>query len=485
MSVKSIFNNVYSIFSDYISVQIPQSISNVLWTIYNGLLGVLEHLEYKVDTFIRENNFLTAQHTSSLRALAAMNGFEPSLKVPSQGIVRMQISNSLYNQYGYPLYLPPYAEFKCKDNNLTYYFSSDKPLRLTSNVYDIPLIEGSVKTQQEISKGSTIERIYILNSDVAENSVSVIVDGTPFPQVKSFFDSGLEQAFELKFSHNIQKPLVLYIKGTKPQSVIDITYRTTLGTVGNLTSQSDFTTSDIIDASGNQVNASKTDLVTRNIWGFELASDGTSKDALRAAIGYNHSQTLLFDNLSYSRFISKYSTLRLQSITNPEDRLTHNIIRLYRKQLINVQEGLVASYQSCTRTKSYLLTKGQKEQLSETLKEQEYCLTTSELLDPITIKYALQIKYPSLDDMNHYRDQVEELVYSNFDKLLYTDHEFSLVHLLDEFKNSTCDIQYYIFCSEEVTDSTITNSKGRLPLLQGDFYINQNDRLFCDINHVI
>ena len=177
--------------------------------------------------------------------------------------------------------------------------------------------------------------------------------------------------------------------------------------------------------------------------------------------------------------------MRGQGVPNPGDRVTHMVIRVDRKQLINVQEGLVASYKSCTRTKSYLLTKGQKEQLSETLKEQEYCLTTSELRDPITIKYALQIKYPSLDDLNQYHDQLEELVYSNFAKLLYTDHEFSLVHILDEFKNSTCDIQYYIFCSEETTDTTISNTKGLLPLLQGDFYINSTDRLFCDINHVI
>jgi len=491
----NIMNTVKGIFSDFLSQMVPKSISNILWNLFNGTQAVLEHLEWKVDTYIRENNILTATHKSSLRSLAAQNGYEPTLKIPSQGLIRLNINQSLYNSNGYPLYILPYSEFKCKANGFTYYYNSDKPLKLTGSRYDIPVVEGVISSYSEKGTGETIQRVYLKTQDIANNSIIVKVGDTIFKEVKSFFDNqGLndDKQYIVKFSHNIQKPLILYIKGVKVNETININYRSCYGAYGNLSEVCDFETNDIINYKNEEVSASSNDISIKNVFGFTMGSDGSDINALKSAIGFNHGSELLFDNISYRNFIDGFSTLVLQKIENPEEHKSFNYIYLYRRQNMNSSlTGIKDQYQKCIRNKQYILSDNNKKELSQIISKYEYCLTTHKLFDPVICKFAFQIKYETLEAKTYHQSKIDDLIYTEFAKFLKDKYySFNFEDLISNYeKENDIKLESYIFKENDTSDSNVISATNYLPLLQGDFYIETSTgtkvQLFTDINHVI
>ena len=71
---------ISTILRQYISERIPKFATNIWYQLFNAIEGAFNHIEYRLDIFKRERNILTAQHLSSLRNLAAQNGYEPVLK---------------------------------------------------------------------------------------------------------------------------------------------------------------------------------------------------------------------------------------------------------------------------------------------------------------------------------------------------------------------------------------------------------------------
>lgn len=76
---------------------------------FNGISAAFEYVEYKLNIRKRESNILTANYDSSLRSLAAENGYEPVCKIPAHGVAKVYVNPKLFSRVGYPLFLTPYA----------------------------------------------------------------------------------------------------------------------------------------------------------------------------------------------------------------------------------------------------------------------------------------------------------------------------------------------------------------------------------------
>ena len=132
--------SVKNIFSNFISERIPKKQTNIFFQLFNGIEAMFSQLELLIKIYKRERNILSATTLLSLRNLAAQNGFEPKLKIPSKGILYMKVSTKLFNRVGYPLYLPPNAVFTNNATKLNYYFNSNKSLKIENDVLLIPVI---------------------------------------------------------------------------------------------------------------------------------------------------------------------------------------------------------------------------------------------------------------------------------------------------------------------------------------------------------
>jgi hypothetical protein len=483
---------------------VPKKVSNILWSLFRGIQGMMEHLEWKIDLSIRERNLLTATHKSSLITLASQNGFEPALKIPAQGLLYLEISQRTYNKYGYPLFVPPYAVFICKGNSLKYYFNSDAPLTLLKNTYRIPVIEGEVINIQKNGTGDYVQRIYLTDATIANNSISVSVNNIQFVQVKSFYDNyhlNNNKQYTVKFSSNIQTPIVIYIKGVELNDTIDITYRTTYGELGNLTTTETFETSDIITQSGEEASLTKDDITITNIYGFNYGSEGTDENSLRSAIGFNHGNVLLFDNNSYRNFINRFSTLLLQTIEVDPDLRQKNDIYVGKKQILSYDTPyIIIEYPQVIRYGNYILSESEKTELSNLLSEQEYCLSSHTINDIRTVKYALQISYRSIAEKDYHSTKLSQLLYSEFSKFLYDRfYRINIDALFESYKKEyNLIFDYYVFQDTPATTAhnqhncyaygDITHDT-HLPILCGDFDIltdtSSTITLFNDINHIV
>lgn len=472
---------------------------------FNGISAAYEYIEYKLNIRKREGNMLTANFDSSLRTLAAENGFEPVMRIPSKGIAYMRVSPKLFSRVGYPLFLPPYSRFTNKNTNIEYYYDSDKALKIDANEYLIPLVEGSVKTQNHTATGEYVERVYIDSLDVAVNSIRVFVGDNEYTEVKSFFDNeGLygDRQFIVKFSENPQKPIVVYIKGCSINDSITLNYRISLGELGNINYDTLFTTDAIIDNYGNEVNPDDKELVIVNKSGFNLGSNGTTKDVLRASIGYNHGQTLLYDTVSFRQFIGRYSNLMLQKILLSDSSKAINNIYLFRRQFFNIRaDDVISKYREIIRRKTYLLPDVDKQNLDAAMDKNSFCLSSHNLFDGETTKYAIQILFENKNHVELYSDELEKRIYQEFSKFLYEkDFVFDAKSWFAQFMvEKNIQFEYTIFCERDEMEKLnkrkaketqyIIKHEDTLPVLDGSFQIATADyepvQLFFDINFAI
>lgn len=502
-------DRISTILKKYISERIPKKVTNVIWQLFNGCEAMFVNIEYRLDIFKRERNILTAQSLSSLRNLAAQNGFEPTLMIPSSGTIQMKVNPKLFNRCGYPLFLPPYSIFTDKQTLLKYYYDSNKTLKINDNILLIPVVEGELKSITKIADSNNINRFYLEDSNISNGSISIIVNNIQYTEVKSFSDNlnlNDNKQFIVKFGSDMLKPIVLYVKGLNLNDTVEITYRLTNGEAGNISDTThNFETESIIDSYGNIISADDDEVTIINQYGFSLGSNGTDENTLRSAIGYNHGQTLLFDNKSYSNFIGKYSTILLQKILNPIDKKTINNIYLFKKQSLNETidniQALITEYKSIIDYNKYLLSDSEKQIISSKLEENEYALTSHNIFNAETCKYAFQITFKNSSDKETYSDSIKKLLYIEFGKFLYNKaYSLNIEILFKSFmENNNVDFSYSIFNEiiekDKITNKTdkitpyIINHTDYLPILKGDFNICDSDynslKLFFDINIVI
>lgn len=486
----------------YISTRIPDSQTNILFMIVNGVGAAIRDIEYKLNIRKRENNILTANFDSSLRSLVAMNGFEPSLRIPSSGVVHMFVSPKLFGRVGYPLYLPPYAVFVCETTGIEYYYNSPNVLKIDGNNFDIPLVEGAVRTLSQTSTGKYLERVYIETPDVADKSFRVDVGGVEYLEVKSFFDNdGINdnKQFVVKFSENPNKPIVIYVKGSEMNDVINVSYRISLGEAGNLNFTTTFQTQDIMDLNGNEIAVDSSEVSIQNTQGFKLGSNGTLKDTMRAAIGYNHGQNMLYDSTTYTNFINKYSVLMLQKIKFAENNKAINYIYVSRRQYYNTQLNDVPYlYKKIVDNKKYLVSKEDKEKLDESINYYSFCMSSHVLFDPEICKFALQIMFETHEDEIEFSKELSNQLYKEFIEFFYVrDKVFNVDTFFANFMEKyNVRMTYMLFNeldekwklenkSSKQTDYIISHND-YLPILKGDFNICDKDynpvQLFFDLN---
>lgn len=522
---------ISTILRQYISERIPKFATNIFYQLFNAVEGAFNHLEYRLDIFKRERNILTAQHLSSLRHLASQNGYEPVLKAASKGILLVRIQPKLYGRCGYPLFIKPYSVFVNKLSRMEYTYVYDRTIRMDGSTYYIPVVEGRISKQTQKASGEYIQRFYLPSDYIAEGSIIVEVGGIRFEEVKSFYNNegfnGNKQ-FMVKFSSDSQNPIILYVKGLTINDTVNISYRLTNGEIGNIDSQQEFETDDIVDIYGSLVTPSDDEISIINVSGFNFGSNGTDENALRAAIGFNHNINLLFDNTSYRNFLSKFSTILVQDIKINKELKQINDIYLWRKNTIienNNVEDIKNQYKSIVDYNKYLLSENEKSEINSILEDYEYCLSSHNLYNPQTCNYALQIMFDNIQDLNNYKSLLEIIIYREFGKFFYIrNHSINLESLFDEFRNKyNCNFEYILFNqlieakkiqqktdietpyiiyhtvngdkdynlkSEDNNKNYIQNIEGPyLPILKGNFDICDSEyksyKLFFDINFVV
>ena len=505
-------DNITNILKNFINSRIPQKATNVFWQMFNGIEALFTQLEYQLNIRKRENNFLTASHASSLRDLAAKNGFEPTLNIPSTGFLMLKASPKLFNRVGYPLYIPPYSEFKNSVTGAIYYYNNDKPAKLNSESLIIPVVEGEIKSVTNICTEEYIERFYLKEYNVSNNSIVVNCGGIEFLEVKSFFDNenvNDNKQYIVKFSNDNQQPIVIYVRGCCKDETITISYRISSGELGNIDYKATFTTEDIIDINGIEIDINE-ELIITNASGFQFGSNGTDINAYKASIGYNHGQNLLFDSVSYRNFVNKYSTLLFQQILLPDDSKSINNIFVSKKQSINKYIDVEKQYLRIVEKQSYLLSKDELTNLSKLISEYEYCLSSHNLFQAKTNNYAFQILFNNQNDVNLFGEKVKQLLYFEFSNFL-TDryYQINIETLFTLFmEQNNCFFEYTIF-NQNIENDKIKNrmfintptiiKHGNnltnlnvgdcyLPILTGDFDICDSSfktiKLFFNINIV-
>lgn len=456
---------ISTILKQFISERIPNKATNIFFQMFNGIEAMFTNLEYRLDIFKRENNILTAQNLSSLRSLAAQNGVEPTLRIPAKGILLVKISPKLFTRVGYPLFIKPYSVFTNKLTQVNYTYVSDKTIRIDSgstSVY-VPVIEGTLKQIQVQGSTDFIQRIYLNDSKIADKSIIIESNGKEFTEVKSFYNNyGLNnnRQFIIKWSTNPQYPIIVYIKGHELNQTINITYRLTNGELGNISKTQKFETESIVDTYGSYVVPNTNEISIVNISGFNMGSNGTDENSLRSAIGFNHSQEVLFDNISYRNFLSKFSTICLQDIKIDNLRKQINNIYVWKKICFDTEtnQNIIIEYKKVIKTllKDGFLSDIDKQNISEIISENEYCLSSHNLYGPKTNHYAIQIMFDNIDDMELHKHQIEELIYFEFSKFLYIrNHSINLESLINKYREQNNIKLWYILFDKRIEQEKI------------------------------
>jgi hypothetical protein len=494
------------VLGNYINQRIPRFATNIFFQILNGVGALFDILQYRLDVFKKESNMLTAESLASLRSLTAQNGFEPALKVPSKGVLLIQITPALFGRVGFPIFLPPYSIFVNKISKFQYYYANNRTIRIDRQKTFVEVIEGQLKTQNFTAEGEYISRFYIQEQDVAEDSITLSCEGKVFQQVNSFFDTenvNENRLFEVKFSNDSQNPIVIYVKNLEKNQIVSVTYRLTYGELGNLDSVFDFETDNLLDGQGVQIVPNDDEILIQNVSGFTLGSNGTDENSLRSAIGYNHGIQLLFDNISYTNFISKYSTILLQSIEIAQKKSINNLYLSKKVSIVDNNNVLdyVKQYKNIIENKLYLFTREEFRLISKVLTEYEYTLSSHNLFHANTNNYAIQVMFKTQDELELHKDKIQKLLYQQFTIFFY--NKYHVLNLEDFFTKYKADyedleIDYILFDAideqmkyegkTEIPEKYIIQHTDRLPLLNGNFYIcsetYEKIQLFFDINFV-
>lgn len=476
---------------------IPNNNTNIFSIIINGTDAAIDNLKNMLDMFRRDQNILETSNVKALRNLTSQNGFEPTLFVPAVGRVDIKIQSNFFNENGNEIYLPPYTQFRSNVNGLVYFYNNNQPIKLTS-INTIPLTEGvNIKRTLTIPSLNIndVSKFYINDSNIAENSLKVSVDGITYENVKSFINRFDDNVFVVKYSNSIDNPIVIYLTNVNANSIITVEYTLSNGLDGIIDVGTEFSGATFVDLNGTEIqfDASNVSIVAKS--GFNFAGNGTSIDTMKSQLGYNINLGVLYDSNSYKEFIYKYSNILLNTIQLREINKSINDIYISKKLfLINYDE-----YISNVRNDGYKFTNSEIQNFSEILTENEYCLSNHNLFNAKTTKYAFQLEFQNKSDFEH-ANELRILIFNEFIIFLREkNHIFNVDKLMQNYMDEhSITFGYYIFNQHTENNKLINKSNyktnaiisnvDRLPILLGDFNIadsNYNEQqLFFDINFV-
>lgn len=479
---------------------VPDKKTNILSIMINGIDAGFSNLENMLTLHSRDNNILLTENVKALRTLTSGNGYEPNLFMPAKGNVTIDFRPSFFNKHGSNIYIAPYAKFRNQSNGLEYYFDSGNPLKLNFNNINVGLTEGRLRKVQLESTESTsnndeLHKVYLTENNIVDGSIKVVVNGRTFKEVKSLIGNTGSDVFIMKFSTRINNPIVLYINNTEINDIIDIRYRICNGIDGIIANEeSVFECSDFINGDGKKIDFDDTILIKYQN-GFKFAGIGTSVDTMKSQIGYNHNNGIIFDTNSYREFISKFSNVLLNDIKLHVDNKSINDIFISKKLFLHNDD----SYRDAVRTDKYKFSKIEIKNFSEIINDNEYCLSSHNLFNADTTKYAFQLKL-KYEDLHH-QEPLKALVFAHFRTFMNNkNHTVNIDKLFNDYMIANKIIFTYVMFNEkvektklvnksnQVTDYIITNNSS-LPILYGNFDIaNINyepHRLMFDMNFVV
>ena len=471
---------IREILEPYISKKIPRTLTNVFWNMFHGIETGFRYLESFIKVQTRERKITTAQEVGSLRHIAATNGFEPQLKVPASGKLLLSATGKLFAKSGNTIYIPPYCEFTDSITGLVYYYDGANIIKVTNNSVVIPVKQGIVETKYHMSLGRKLEVIYIDSENIADGTITVFDSATleQFTQVQSFLDAvnyNDNKQFVLKHSAKPKSPIMLYLKGSTENQSITVSYRNTHGAIGNISGESKFDSSGILNYRGEQIDFSDDELIITNYEGFKLGSDGSDINMLRSSVGFNHGIRLLFDVASYKQFLHAYSTLYIQKVYVDDAIKSLKHVFVGKKAIFNGPSEINKnSYNNVVLTKNYQLSTDEFNQITDTLSNNEFALSSHELYKSEIQKYAIQIVFATQDDRLKYQSELELAIYDKFARFLYDNaHTVNFDTFMYDFMEAkNIKLEFLLFSDlPEETKMFITPAV-RLPLLQGDFTIN-------------
>lgn len=472
------------IFQKYLSPRIPKKQTNVFYMLFHGFDEMASYLESLIKFTRKQQNILTANEISSLRTLAAKNGFEPQLKMPASGKLRINANASIFSRTGFPLYIPPFCQFTDVDSNIVYYHDSASIVEIRSNEIFIPVKQGYIEEIKHVVINEKIDKVYLENDYLGHGSINIYSESTKtyFTEVKSFSDSvnvNDNKQFLVKFSNKPNQPIVIYIKGGDLNDTLNIQYRICHGEAGNINGSTIFTSDSILDINGLPIDFDENEIEIVNDTGFNLGSNGSDINLLKSAIGFNHGVTMLFDTISYGNFIKSFSIIYLQKILIDDENKQIKHLYIGRKLFTNLTEKLLNNeYNNIVNNKKYLLSEKEQTELVKNIEENEFALSSHTFNQLLVKKYAIQITFQETSDLIFYRNSIENLIYSEFFKFLYDyGHSINFELLFSEFMKENNIKFTYLLLSENSEISFIQNqnylidAKNNLPLLTSNFNI--------------
>lgn len=486
---------IREILDDYISSKIPRKSTNIFWMMFNGFDTCYRYIESYIKLATRERNHNTAQDIRSLQQIASNNGFEAQLKIPAVGKIYLEPTGKLFSKHGSIIYIPPYCEFEDKFTGNIYYYDSPNIAKLSNNILILPVKQGRIETKTFIATGQKLEAFYIDSSNIADGSITVFDNDTmvQYQSVKSFIDTVNQndnKQFLVKFSTLPDKPIVIYVKETKPNQNITISYRLTEGAGGNINGDTTFQSNDLLNFKGEQISFNDDELVITNYDGFKFGSDGSDMNLIKSAIGFNHGITLLFNELSYKQYLLNHSTLYTQKIFVDESNKVLKHIFVGKKIIyIGPSEINKQVYINSVINRDYLLNDNEFKLLTDDLSDNEFALSSHILYNTETSKYAFQIEFDTIENQIKYSNELELLIYSEFARFLYDNfHVINFNTLISEFMSKHNIIIDFIIFNEFGNKSINISAVDKLPLLKGDFDIYDNNgtgyKLYTDINFI-
>lgn len=224
---------------EYVEARFPNA-SNDFYednylVVLNELMAYMgDQLSFHIDMQANEVMWDTVGQRTNIVNLAKLLGYEPRGVSSSQVAISCTVpsyTGTLSIPKGTQVFTLGEAIFEVKQN---YAFNGDL-------AFDLDIIEGPTRIDTHTSDGTTSQAFVALYPDVSHSEAPIVtVDGTPWTEVEFLWDSGVGQYYQVQYLEDGRFRVAFGdgVYGDIPpaSSSIEITYRTTIGAPGNLSS---------------------------------------------------------------------------------------------------------------------------------------------------------------------------------------------------------------------------------------------------------
>lgn len=394
--------------------------STVIGQLINVLGSTVQNMLLYIEDALTEQNKYTAQRKKSIYSLAQLSGYNPSLGKASSCVVKLMVQPNNYNLYS--AVIPNKTKLVCSYNGLKYNIILPQeaitiPINSDCSSKQVQVVEGTFETQNFVCTGGQMySQTVLFNSDCDIDYLEVYVNDELWERIESLYDME-PNANQYVVKTSMTKGIDLLFgneqlgKALSANDKITVTYLLHDGEQGNINTQEDVYFSfedDIIDASGNNINANEIFVLKLNdsngITGGAY-SETTAK--VKEMIGFNSRALVLADPKNYKQFLRKFSFVGYSRTWSEEGSLiVHSIIlRNYAQLLENGSDYFNL------KLSDLLLTESQKNSIQQCIQNsgQQLVGVTHKIVDPKICKYACYV-YLKMKDTQYDKNSVEQAI---------------------------------------------------------------------------